>query len=97
MWFVFQVSKEMKNFYDSVYDQAITESNADPSKKTAVGEVLKVFHETLQCCGKGFGTAVFSVITKLSGSQDICSTNWLTVVSDVAPISNSFVLSVKKQ
>ncbi|XP_047219210.1 CD81 molecule a [Girardinichthys multiradiatus] len=73
------VSKEMKNFYDSVYDQAITDSLADPSKKTAVGEVLKVFHETLQCCGKGFGTSVFSVIMSKLGPQDICSTKWLSI------------------
>ncbi|MEQ2190321.1 hypothetical protein GOODEAATRI_034533 [Goodea atripinnis] len=56
-----------------------------------------VFMFQLQCCGKGLGTTVLSVIISKFSSQDICSSNWLTVVSDVAHISNSFVFSVKKQ
>uniref|UniRef100_A0A3B4ZV30 Tetraspanin n=1 Tax=Stegastes partitus TaxID=144197 RepID=A0A3B4ZV30_9TELE len=40
------VSKEMINFYDSVYDKAVTETITDQDKKKAVASVLKVFHET---------------------------------------------------
>uniref|UniRef100_A0A4W6CVY1 CD81 molecule a n=1 Tax=Lates calcarifer TaxID=8187 RepID=A0A4W6CVY1_LATCA len=40
------VSKEMMNYYDSVYDKAMTQSLIDPSKKQAAAHVLKVFHET---------------------------------------------------
>lgn len=44
------ISKEIINFYDNVYDKGITYNNED---KQAATTVLKVFHETLQCCGKG--------------------------------------------
>ncbi|KAM4596910.1 CD81 molecule a [Fundulus diaphanus] len=73
------VSKDMKGFYDSVYDQAFTENIADPNKKTAVGQVLKVFHETLQCCGKDTVTSVFSVLTSKVGFQDVCSDKYIGV------------------
>uniref|UniRef100_A0A096MB84 Tetraspanin n=1 Tax=Poecilia formosa TaxID=48698 RepID=A0A096MB84_POEFO len=58
------VSKEMKKFYDSVYDMAISDTLNDHTKKKAVEQVLKAFHETLQCCGKDKVTSAFSVITK---------------------------------
>lgn len=38
----------MKNFYDSVYDMAMSDTLTDPNKKSAVGQVLKVFHETVR-------------------------------------------------
>nr|XP_055059926.1 CD81 molecule a [Misgurnus anguillicaudatus] len=44
-----KISKEMVNFYDSVYDKSLRSEN---DKKIAAATVLKVFHETLQCCGK---------------------------------------------
>ncbi|XP_073715078.1 CD81 molecule a [Misgurnus anguillicaudatus] len=44
-----KISKEMVNFYDSVYDKSLRSEN---DKKMAAATVLKVFHETLQCCGK---------------------------------------------
>uniref|UniRef100_A0A3B5LQQ4 Tetraspanin n=1 Tax=Xiphophorus couchianus TaxID=32473 RepID=A0A3B5LQQ4_9TELE len=70
------VSEEMKNFYDSVYDMAMSDTLTDPNKKSAVGQVLKVFHETLQCCGKDKATSVFSVITSKVGFQDVCSSQY---------------------
>nr|AAG37840.1 Cd81 [Danio rerio] len=45
-----KISKEVIGFYDSVYDKGAT-YNAD--NKNPATAVLKVFHETLQCCGKG--------------------------------------------
>lgn len=45
--FSFQVSLEMINFYDSVYDKAVTQTFSDQEKKKAVATVLKVFHETV--------------------------------------------------
>ncbi|XP_017275087.1 CD81 molecule a [Kryptolebias marmoratus] len=67
------VSGEMKTFYDSVYDTAMIE-NLDQDKKTAVAHVLKVFHETLNCCGKGIGTSLFARMT-----SDVCPSDWTSV------------------
>lgn len=39
----------MINYYDSIYDKAMTQSvTADTEKKRAVASVLKVFHETVR-------------------------------------------------
>uniref|UniRef100_A0A9J8BCJ7 Tetraspanin n=1 Tax=Cyprinus carpio carpio TaxID=630221 RepID=A0A9J8BCJ7_CYPCA len=46
-----KISKELITFYDSVYDSGVTLTEDD--KKQAATAVLKVFHETLNCCGKG--------------------------------------------
>ncbi|KAK7126671.1 hypothetical protein R3I94_017998 [Phoxinus phoxinus] len=47
-----KISKEVIIFYDSVHDRgtAISEKN---DEQRAVASVLKDFHETLNCCGKG--------------------------------------------
>lgn len=47
---LFQVSKEMINFYDSVYDKATVQSLADMDKEKtkAAVSVLKIFHETVR-------------------------------------------------
>lgn len=37
----------MINFYDSVYDKAMSQSLNEPDKKKAAAAVLKVFHETV--------------------------------------------------
>ncbi|KAM9409791.1 CD81 molecule a [Pholidichthys leucotaenia] len=65
------VSKEMMIFYDSLYDKAMTQSLAE-DEKTALGTVLKAFHETLNCCGKGSGLNVFTHITDKLGLTDLC-------------------------
>ncbi|KAG1955558.1 CD9 antigen [Pimephales promelas] len=44
-----KISKEIISFYDSVYDAG----NSQSEKRKAAVAVLKVFHETLNCCGKG--------------------------------------------
>ena len=41
---LFQISKELMNFYDSVYDRGALETVEE--KKKAAAAVLKVFHET---------------------------------------------------
>ncbi|TRY66648.1 hypothetical protein DNTS_007987, partial [Danionella cerebrum] len=46
-----KISKEVIGFYDTVHDKGVTFTETD--KKQAASAVLKVFHETLQCCGKG--------------------------------------------
>lgn len=73
------LATEMKNFYDTVYDQALKENIADQNKKSVVAGVLKGFHETLQCCGKDTVTGVFSVLTSKLGFQDVCSSNFIGV------------------
>lgn len=37
----------MINYYDSVYDKAMTQSLTDNQKTKAAAAVLKVFHETV--------------------------------------------------
>ncbi|KAF0041017.1 hypothetical protein F2P81_006915 [Scophthalmus maximus] len=51
------ISKELINFYDSAYIKAVDVSGS-PSKDAAI-KVLDVFHNTLDCCGKGDDTALF--------------------------------------
>uniref|UniRef100_W5MI78 Tetraspanin n=1 Tax=Lepisosteus oculatus TaxID=7918 RepID=W5MI78_LEPOC len=69
-----QISKEMIKFYDTAYDRATLDTLVQEEKKGAK-EVLKVFHETLQCCGKGAATAfvgmVFSDICPKTSVQDV--------------------------
>ncbi|XP_034433712.1 CD81 antigen-like [Hippoglossus hippoglossus] len=72
------VSKEMINFYDSVYDNAMTTSLSDQKKQTTAS-VLKVFHETLNCCGKGLGTSIMTTLTDSLGITDICPSSKINV------------------
>uniref|UniRef100_A0A3Q3GME8 Tetraspanin n=1 Tax=Labrus bergylta TaxID=56723 RepID=A0A3Q3GME8_9LABR len=71
------VSKEMMNYYDSVYDKAMTQSLTD-DKKQAAASVLKVFHETLICCGKGQGSTFFTRLTDAVGVTDLCPSGGTT-------------------
>ncbi|XP_036399341.1 CD81 molecule a [Megalops cyprinoides] len=48
------ISKELVNFYDSAYDKGARDKQGNPGAAT----VLKVFHETLDCCGKGDLTGI---------------------------------------
>lgn len=48
-----KISKELITFYDSVYDRGNTLSIEQSDQQQAATTVLKVFHETLYCCGKG--------------------------------------------
>ncbi|XP_019748782.1 CD81 antigen [Hippocampus comes] len=74
------VSKEMINYYDSIYDKAMTQSvTADTEKKRAVASVLKVFHETLSCCGKGEGTSILTQFTDMLGVTDLCPSSGTSV------------------
>ncbi|XP_049452301.1 CD81 protein-like [Epinephelus fuscoguttatus] len=66
------VSKEMTNYYDSVYDKFATDTALNQESAKATASVLKVFHETLSCCGKGKGSAVFSKLSDAFGLTDIC-------------------------
>ncbi|KAK1802205.1 hypothetical protein P4O66_021870 [Electrophorus voltai] len=61
-----KISKEMITFYNSVYDKGMMEE-LDQNKKKAAATVLKAFHETLHCCGKG---TISSVAT--SWITDLC-------------------------
>ncbi|XP_016357619.1 CD81 protein-like [Sinocyclocheilus anshuiensis] len=51
-----KISKDLITFYDSVYDKGVSITNGE--QQQAAATVLKVFHETLHCCGKG---GIFSV------------------------------------
>ncbi|KAK2819828.1 hypothetical protein Q7C36_021474 [Tachysurus vachellii] len=46
-----QISKDVIGFYDTVYDRGLHATITE--KQEAAAAVLKVFHESLQCCGKG--------------------------------------------
>ncbi|XP_008308664.1 CD81 protein [Cynoglossus semilaevis] len=77
-----KVSTEMINFYDSVYDKGITQSvTTDKGKEQAAATVLKVFHETLSCCGKGVGTSIVTRITDSMGITELCPNKDLLQVS----------------
>ncbi|XP_073320302.1 CD81 antigen-like [Pagrus major] len=73
------VSREMTNFYDTVYDKAMTEGIRDPDKTKAANSVLKVFHETLSCCGKGQVTTLLTHFTDQFGLTDLCPSSGTTV------------------
>ncbi|XP_029951707.1 CD81 protein [Salarias fasciatus] len=76
------VSREMINFYDSVYDQAIKDTITDSEKKKAVASVLKVFHETLSCCGKGQGTSFVTLLTDRLGMTDLCPSQGASIMTN---------------
>ncbi|KAM6943650.1 CD81 protein-like [Xenentodon cancila] len=73
------VSKEMITFYDNVYDQAMTDTITNEERKTAIAKVLKVFHETLNCCGKGLGTSLFTQLADKLGVTNICPSQQYSV------------------
>lgn len=54
------ISTELINFYDSAYIKAVDVSGS-PSKDSAI-KVLEVFHTTLDCCGKGDDTPLFTQV-----------------------------------
>ncbi|XP_029354742.1 CD81 antigen isoform X1 [Echeneis naucrates] len=66
-----RVAKEMITFYDSAYDKAVSESFNENKQKAAV-TVLKVFHETLNCCGKGTGSSFLTKLTDALSITDLC-------------------------
>ncbi|XP_069386415.1 CD81 antigen-like [Paralichthys olivaceus] len=73
------VSKEMSNFYDTVYDRAMAKDVGLDNSKSKIASVLKVFHETLKCCGKGVGTSVLTLLTDSLGVTDLCPSSGLQV------------------
>ncbi|XP_036391073.1 CD81 antigen-like [Megalops cyprinoides] len=58
------ISKELINFYDAAYDKAVSEQKTT----SEVNTVLNVFHETLDCCGKG-GIASPDTSNKVCGGK----------------------------
>ncbi|KAK7912998.1 hypothetical protein WMY93_013209 [Mugilogobius chulae] len=76
------VSKEMITFYDSFYSQATKielPGTEDRDRKAGLATVLKLFHETLQCCGKGGAEQVFTIISQAAGVSDICPNSFTAV------------------
>ncbi|TKS70389.1 CD81 antigen [Collichthys lucidus] len=72
------VSKEMINFYDSVYDKAMTDTFVDKDKANAAAAVLRVFHETLNCCGKGQTSTFLTHLADKFGMTDLCPSSGTT-------------------
>uniref|UniRef100_A0A674PN36 CD81 molecule n=1 Tax=Takifugu rubripes TaxID=31033 RepID=A0A674PN36_TAKRU len=83
------VSGDMINYYDSIYNKAMVTSLQEPDKPKAAALVLKVFHEVLNCCGKGQGTNFLTHITDKLGVTDLCPTSG-TIVSCHARIQELF-------
>ncbi|XP_067255560.1 CD81 molecule a isoform X2 [Chanodichthys erythropterus] len=79
-----KISKEMITFYDSVYDKA-SNKVLQEEQSQAAGAVLKVFHETLQCCGKGglFGFADKMLSDMCPGDLKINAANCHTKIKDL--------------
>ncbi|XP_072321439.1 CD81 molecule a [Eucyclogobius newberryi] len=70
------VSSEMIKFYDSIYNQASKpDFLGSDDKKAGLATVLKVFHETLQCCGRGGTDQLLAVFSQ----NDICPSPFTTV------------------
>ncbi|KAM8894153.1 CD81 antigen-like isoform 2-T2 [Spinachia spinachia] len=67
------VSTEMIHFYDTVYEKAFSETVSTEQKEgPTAANVLKVFHETLRCCGKGQVTSILTRFTDKLRLTDIC-------------------------
>lgn len=74
------VATEMISFYDSAYGKAMTFSalpalpgtEKDNKEKDAVNAVLRVFHETLNCCGQGKTTSILTQFTDSVGLTKLC-------------------------
>ncbi|RVE74915.1 hypothetical protein OJAV_G00026870 [Oryzias javanicus] len=73
------ISKDIITFYDFVYDEAMEKTLTDGDKKLAAMQGLKIFHETLKCCGKGLGTSFFSKLVGMADGTDVCRTEYMTV------------------
>lgn len=48
MLLLLQVSKDMINYYDSIYNKAMVTTVQEPDKPKAAALVLKVFHEVVR-------------------------------------------------
>ncbi|XP_061749511.1 CD81 molecule a [Nerophis ophidion] len=73
------VSKEMINYYDSIYDKVTAQTLTDTDKKKAAASVLKIFHETLKCCGKGQIDSIFTQFMDKIGVTDLCPSSGTSV------------------
>ncbi|CAL8350110.1 unnamed protein product [Merluccius merluccius] len=84
------VAKEVSIFYDSMYDRAMSESLSN-EKRVAATSALRVFHETLDCCGKGQMNSIFTVLAEKLGIVDMCpKSSTLTVQNCHTRITDLF-------
>lgn len=61
------MSKEIINFYDSVYDKAVSDTFTNKEKAEAAATVLKAFHETVGTFISALVTNVQSIYVKVNG------------------------------
>uniref|UniRef100_A0A8C1UL47 Tetraspanin n=1 Tax=Cyprinus carpio TaxID=7962 RepID=A0A8C1UL47_CYPCA len=54
------ISTELINFYDAAYIKAL--DPVDTPSRQAASKVLEVFHDTLECCGKGDDNQLFTAV-----------------------------------
>uniref|UniRef100_A0A8C1N256 CD81 molecule b n=2 Tax=Cyprinus carpio TaxID=7962 RepID=A0A8C1N256_CYPCA len=54
------ISTELINFYDAAYIKAV--DPVDTSSRPAASKVLEVFHNSLNCCGKGDENPLFKTV-----------------------------------
>ncbi|XP_056112025.1 CD81 molecule b [Rhinichthys klamathensis goyatoka] len=54
------ISTELINFYDTAYIKAV--DPVETTSKQAAAKVLEVFHDTLECCGKGDDNELFTAV-----------------------------------
>lgn len=60
MLLLLQVSRDMIDYYDSIYNKAMITTVQEPDKPKAAGLVLKVFHEVVRAVTKcHIGTSRF--------------------------------------
>lgn len=68
--FLFQVSTEMINYYDSMYDKAMVQSVQEPDKMKAAALVLKLFHETVRKKMTSVSMRVFDICLLMKRDDD---------------------------
>ncbi|KAF6734613.1 CD81 antigen [Oryzias melastigma] len=61
------ISKDMITFYDFMYDEAMKVGVTQNGDNKPAMQGLKIFHETLKCCGKGLGTSLLSKVVGIGG------------------------------
>ncbi|XP_030621801.1 CD81 molecule a [Chanos chanos] len=55
-----KMAKDMKGMYDSVYEQSIAQTIISAEKQNKAASVIKLVHETLNCCGQSVTSGIIT-------------------------------------
>uniref|UniRef100_A0A9J7XR59 Tetraspanin n=1 Tax=Cyprinus carpio carpio TaxID=630221 RepID=A0A9J7XR59_CYPCA len=76
------ISTELINFYDAAYIKAV--DPVDTSSRPAASKVLEVFHNSLNCCGKGDENPLFKTV-----QTSLCTEKTLQLDPVISQVSSS--------